>query len=154
MRWVAPIDHLVFIGTDQQSEKFRPRDTYAFAQLLAAVIPDRFPGKIGAAQVATIGQDVDPSLYDEALDGMGTILSGYAAQQTATCIVLPIGGIPACNTALIFAGGAPLWANAATSSISQKAARQFRWKWGPKCSVCCKKTAFWKRWLVLNLPRP
>lgn len=98
------IDHLIFIGTDQQSEKFSPRDTRFFAEIMAKVIPDRFPGRLKQIEVATIGANVDPSLYDEALDAMEPILMPYAADAEATCIILPVGGIPACNTALILQG--------------------------------------------------
>lgn len=98
------IDHLIFIGTDQQSEKFSPRDTCFFAQIMAQVIPDRFPGRLRQVKVATVGANLDPSLYDEALDAIAPILLPYAADEEATCIVLPTGGIPACNTALILQG--------------------------------------------------
>ena len=98
------IDQVIFIGTDQNNKKYQAGDTLYFAQLLAAVIPQRFPDQVGQTHILTVGQERNPSLYDEAWEEFKRVLRPFAREKEATCIVSPAGGIPACNTALILQG--------------------------------------------------
>lgn len=98
------IDHLIFIGTDQENKKYRKGDTLYFAEILAALIPQRYADKVGQPHILTVGKTRNPSLYDEAWKEFERILRPFAGEKEATCIVSPMGGIPACNTALILQG--------------------------------------------------
>lgn len=98
------ISQLIFIGTNQDDDKYKTGDTLYFAELMAAVIPERFAGQIDTADFLTVGEGRNPSLYDEAWEEFNRVLRPFASEKEATCIVSPAGGIPACNTALILQG--------------------------------------------------
>lgn len=106
LRQTQKIARLVFIGTDQQHEHYRQFDTLHFARLAADVLAARYSEQIEATAVACVGLEppIDPSLYDEAFSAYDQILRQNIEGEYDACYVLPTGGLPACNTALILQG--------------------------------------------------
>lgn len=99
------LDHVFFIGTNQKSPEYYQGDTLYYAQLAAQVFAPRYRGQMGQVAALEVGEEppINPSLYDEAFEVYGRLLEPYA-HKTTICYVVPVGGIPACNTALLWQG--------------------------------------------------
>lgn len=102
VRQVGTLDHLILIGTDQSDERYRMNDTLYFAQLAAEILVPQFE-EIKNVSVERIGSEpeIDPSMYDEAFSAYEEIMHRYLSDDIASAFALPVGGLPACNTALI-----------------------------------------------------
>jgi hypothetical protein len=101
LRQEGRIDQLIFFGTDQENEIYRPSDTLHFAALIARLLGQQ-ESRIGCIEVALVGSNppIDPTLYDEAFSAYGEKMRPLAEEEKS-CYVLTTGGLPACNTALI-----------------------------------------------------
>jgi hypothetical protein len=105
------IEHLILIGTDQD-ESITPQhnwlnDTTYYAQIAARVLVPRYQGQIAMVTTVAIGQKPEPfnpSLYNKAFAHYEAILRPYLSDVVSCYYVMPVGGIPACNTALILQG--------------------------------------------------
>jgi hypothetical protein len=100
------VDRFIFFGTDQQGEPYRASDTLYFAELVAKLLAQKYGERIGCTEVALIGSEppIDPSLYDEAFSTYGDKMRRFMDREYDACYILPTGGLPACNTALILQG--------------------------------------------------
>ncbi|MDY6877936.1 MAG: hypothetical protein SWK90_17275 [Chloroflexota bacterium] len=97
------IDRLVLYGTDQEGSAYRANDTLHFAELGAR----RLPVLLGDALRGAVWQPVrgiNPALYDEAFEKFDELLTDLSYGAVDACYVVITGGIPACNTALLFQG--------------------------------------------------
>jgi hypothetical protein len=100
------VDKIVFVGTDQPDEQFRQHDTLYYAQLATEVLVPRYGDQIRRADFRLVGSDplIDPSMYDEAFNVYHDLLHAYESSDVTACYLLPTGGLPACNTALLIQG--------------------------------------------------
>ncbi|MCB8965737.1 MAG: hypothetical protein H6660_02495 [Ardenticatenaceae bacterium] len=104
------IDHLILIGTNQDETTTLPwhrqNDTLFYAQLAQQVLAPRYGEQIGQTKVIEVGAEahpINPALYDQAYNRLGEIV-GEWIDPDVICYVVPVGGIPALNTALILQG--------------------------------------------------
>ncbi|MCA9919457.1 MAG: hypothetical protein KC445_15970 [Anaerolineales bacterium] len=101
------IDQLVIFGTAQREdveEKFRRTDTLYFAEILVRVFGEMFPA-LNAARSVFI-QEINPSVYDEALEFYREELPRLRLPKTeeTTVYLLPTAGPPACSLGLLVQG--------------------------------------------------
>jgi len=97
------IDRLVLYGTDQEDVTYQANDTLHFAALAARRLPEimgQAPKEVSWQPV----RDINPALYDEAFEAFDRLVAELATTAVEICYVIVTGGIPACNTALLFQG--------------------------------------------------
>lgn len=98
------IDRLVLYGTDQEGSAYRANDTLHFAELGARRLPTLLGDALKMADWQPVW-DINPALYDEAFEKYDELLlTGLSYNEVDVCYVVITGGIPACNTALLFQG--------------------------------------------------
>jgi len=97
------INHLVLYGTDQPDSIYRANDTLHFAALAARRLPELLGDALKSADWQPI-QDINPALYDEAFEKFDHLLASLVDIEVDVCYVAIVGGIPACNTALLLQG--------------------------------------------------
>lgn len=100
------IDELVLLGTDQSDVRHQRGDTLYYAMLAEALLPSRFEGRIQRATHHLVGKEppANPTLYDEMFRVYEELLRPFAEKPIDACYLIISGGIPACNTALLFQG--------------------------------------------------
>lgn len=103
---VPSIDEFVFFGTDQADAHHQRGDTLYYAMLAEALLPSRFEARIQQATHQLVGKEplANPTLYDEMFRVYDDLLRPFAEKQVDACYLIISGGIPACNTALLFQG--------------------------------------------------
>jgi hypothetical protein len=109
------IERLVLFYTDQPSNpqteerdrngiSLRDKDTLWYARIAARLLRERLGDRPGAIELQRVergrGQDINPSMYDEAFDAYGDLIARVYTPGDTSCYVLMAGGIPACNAAL------------------------------------------------------
>lgn len=98
------IDHLAVFATDQQPDsEHYVNDTLHFADLALHYLPVLYSGQIRKISTHLV-QGINPSFYDEALEAFDKLLIKFPKINTTLTYILLGGGIPACNTALLFHG--------------------------------------------------
>ncbi len=98
------IDQLIIFATDQPEEsEHHKNDTLYFADLVQQHLATVCNGQVHSMLVKLI-QHINPSFYDEALEVFDTLLADVPKLDIDACYILLGGGIPACNTALLFHG--------------------------------------------------
>ncbi len=102
---LAPKEHLHFVcyGTNQKSEKYKHTDTLYFANIVTRKLEDELGIEHTTIQASVVSQ-IDPSLYDEALDAFQTQLKQFDEQKYKQVFIILAGGTPAFNTALLLQG--------------------------------------------------
>lgn len=105
------IDRLILFATDQErtptNSHHHANDTINYAKLAQAILPTRFGRRLNTVDIIPIDSHINPSRYDQALPFFETQLHKIAQQHPHTitqCYLLTTGGIPACNTAILFHG--------------------------------------------------
>ncbi len=97
------VDQLVLFGTDQPDPAYRASDTLHFAALAARRLPTLLGDALKIADWQPV-QGINPALYDEAFEKFDELLTDLSYGKVDVCYVIVTGGIPACNTALLFQG--------------------------------------------------
>lgn len=115
LRGAPRLDRVLLFVTDQPDtaetrapDRFgvalRDKDTTWFGQIIARLLREQFGDAIGAVALVTVaradGRAINPSMYDEAFEAYGELISRHYDPDVTDCYVLMAGGIPACNTAL------------------------------------------------------
>lgn len=106
------IDQVAVFGTDQPDEplynqpdergvSYRDKDTLYYGHVASRWLKDRYGGQEVKKAKALQVEGINPSLYDEAFTIYGELLQGFVDEAVEFCYVLPAGGTPACNTALL-----------------------------------------------------
>lgn len=108
------IDRIVLFYTDQPATdqttaldrygvSLRDKDTLWYARIAERLLHERFAERLGGIDLLRVergnGQMINPSLYDEAFDAYGDLVT-RSYTPGVECHVLMAGGIPACNVAL------------------------------------------------------
>ena len=94
---------VVLLGTDQDDERHREKDTLFFARIAARRLPELFGEDLVRPEVVLI-QRINPALYDEAYEFFDRLLQERRGPQVAVCYAVLAGGIPALNAALLVQG--------------------------------------------------
>ncbi len=97
------VDQLVLFGTDQPDPAYRASDTLHFAALAARRLPTLLGDALKIADWQPV-RGINPALYDEAFEKFDELLTDLSCGEVDVCYVIITGGIPACNTALLFQG--------------------------------------------------
>jgi hypothetical protein len=109
------IDQLMMFYTDQPAKpetlaldrfgvSLRDKDTLWYAQIAERLVRERFSDRVKTMTRVRVergnGKIINPSLYDEAFDAYGDLITRTYIPEVTACYVLMAGGIPACNVAL------------------------------------------------------
>jgi len=95
------LTELVLVGTKQQDKRFMTGDTFACAEALARLLPERHDAVLAGASVRVCTADGPPMDLNAMLPCYGNLCGEIAADRVyAECT----GGTPACNMALSLKG--------------------------------------------------
>ena len=97
------IERLVLFGTDQPESPYRQSDTLHVAEVAVRLVKERLGEAVSTAEHRLI-RGINPALYDEAFELYDAMLADLHPADDEICYAIIAGGIPACNTALLFQG--------------------------------------------------
>lgn len=110
-QWPGKTMRLIFFGTDQPFNHnardvsgipFRDKDTCTYAQVAQQVVQQH--PQLAFNEVLCRAVPSNPSLYDETMDAYERLLVPLVQEEIVACYLIPVGGTPACNTAMLIQG--------------------------------------------------